>query len=167
MASASSSWLVEHGYELGNHTLWHANLGKYDETVVRDPAARTPRRGCSATCRAISSAPWRSRTASTRSEVGWAMSGSAKGMSYQPRRDPDGRRRRRAVPVREGASIPPGCPASRRVERDLNYWLTYFDKNPGERFVSDGEPATVTVPAARRESSAPTCPRPSRWWSAS
>jgi len=28
-------YLVSHGYEIGNHTLWHANLGKYDETVVR------------------------------------------------------------------------------------------------------------------------------------
>ena len=27
--------LVDNGYELGNHTLWHANLGKYDEAVVR------------------------------------------------------------------------------------------------------------------------------------
>ena len=25
----------------------------------------------------------------------------------------------------------------------------YFDKHPEERFVSDGDPATVTIPAAR------------------
>src|SRR5207244_13048865 len=28
-------YLVSRGYEIGNHTLWHANLGKYDEAVVR------------------------------------------------------------------------------------------------------------------------------------
>ena len=28
-------YLVSRGYEIGNHTLWHANLGKYDETTVR------------------------------------------------------------------------------------------------------------------------------------
>jgi hypothetical protein len=37
------------------------------------------------------------------------------------------------------------------VERDLAYWLAYFEKNPQERFVSDGDPATVTVPAGRRD----------------
>ena len=28
-------FLVSRGYEIGNHTLWHANLGKYDEATVR------------------------------------------------------------------------------------------------------------------------------------
>src|SRR5204863_29598 len=28
-------FLVSRGYELGNHALWHANLGKYDEATVR------------------------------------------------------------------------------------------------------------------------------------
>src|SRR2546428_4564433 len=27
-------YLVSHGYEIVNHTLWHANLGKYHEAVV-------------------------------------------------------------------------------------------------------------------------------------
>ena len=32
-------WLVEHGYEIGNHTLWHANLAKYPESTVRAQVA--------------------------------------------------------------------------------------------------------------------------------
>src|SRR5260370_15383644 len=32
-------YLVSHGYEIGNHTLWHANLGKYDEAGVRPQIA--------------------------------------------------------------------------------------------------------------------------------
>ena len=32
-------YLVGRGYEIGNHTLWHANLGKYDETTVRTQIA--------------------------------------------------------------------------------------------------------------------------------
>ena len=32
-------FLVERGYEIGNHTLWHANLGKYPEAVVRKQIA--------------------------------------------------------------------------------------------------------------------------------
>ena len=31
------------------------------------------------------------------------------------------------------------------MERDLDYWLTYFDRNPGERYVSDGDAGTITV----------------------
>ena len=54
-------------------------------------------------------------------------------------------------PVRQGIRPGTACPASRRVGRDVDYWLTYFDRNPGERYVSDGDPATITVPAARRE----------------
>ena len=31
------------------------------------------------------------------------------------------------------------------METELDYWITYFDRNPGERYVSDGDPATITV----------------------
>jgi len=36
-------------------------------------------------------------------------------------------------------------PRIQAVERDLDYWLTYFDRNPGERYVSDGDATTITV----------------------
>ena len=36
-------------------------------------------------------------------------------------------------------------PRIQAVDRDLDYWLTYFDRNPGERFVGDGDPGTITV----------------------
>ena len=42
-------------------------------------------------------------------------------------------------------------PRIQAVERDLVYWLGYFDKHPQERFVSDGDIARVTVPSARRD----------------
>jgi hypothetical protein len=37
------------------------------------------------------------------------------------------------------------------LEHGLTDWLTHFDKNPEDRFVSDGDPATVTVPATSRD----------------
>ena len=46
---------------------------------------------------------------------------------------------------------PARLPRIQAVERDLGYWLSYFEKNPQERFVSDGDPATVTVPTAARD----------------
>ena len=63
---ASSQYLASRGYEIGNHTLWHATLGRYPETVVREQVASARRTGCSATSPAIASAPSRSRWAPTR-----------------------------------------------------------------------------------------------------
>lgn len=33
-------WLHQQGFELCNHTLWHANLGKYSDAVVQEQIAR-------------------------------------------------------------------------------------------------------------------------------
>lgn len=33
-------WLHDQGFELCNHTLWHANLGKYSDAVVQEQIAR-------------------------------------------------------------------------------------------------------------------------------
>jgi peptidoglycan/xylan/chitin deacetylase (PgdA/CDA1 family) len=37
---AKVRFLAEQGFELCNHTLWHANLGKYDDAFVREQIAR-------------------------------------------------------------------------------------------------------------------------------
>jgi hypothetical protein len=36
-------------------------------------------------------------------------------------------------------------PRIQAVQKDLDYWITYFDRNPGERYVSDGDAGTITV----------------------
>src|SRR5436853_290242 len=46
-------------------------------------------------------------------------------------------------------------PRIQALERDLSAWLDWFDKHPNERFVSDGDPATVTVPTDRRDTLKP------------
>ena len=111
--AASSATSSSHGYEIGNHTLWHANLAQVRRDGGADPARRRPGRGCRSTCRAISSAPWRCRTGVYPREVGWAMSGSVEGHELPPRRDPDGRRRRRPVSATPRRSTRPASPASR------------------------------------------------------
>jgi hypothetical protein len=83
-------------------------------------------------------------------DVTWALRGSAKGTTYSH----DG-----ILMVAGGAAPSPfsrawdgtKLPRIQAVERDLSYWLAHFDKNPADRFVSDGDPAVVTVPAARRD----------------
>ncbi len=39
LATRKLQYLASRGYEIGNHTLWHANLAKYPERVVRQQIA--------------------------------------------------------------------------------------------------------------------------------
>jgi peptidoglycan/xylan/chitin deacetylase (PgdA/CDA1 family) len=142
-------YLVSRGYEIGNHTLWHANLGKYDETVVRVQIAEAQQ--------------WiqrhvpdyRIRTLALPHGVyprdpAWALRGQAKGTTYAH----DG-----ILMVAGGAAPSPFArsfdrvrlPRIQAVERDLATWLGWFDKHPHDRFVSDGDPATITISADRRD----------------
>ena len=141
-------FLVSRGYEIGNHTLWHANLGKYPEPVVRQQIAEAQQ--------------WiqrhvpdyRIRTIALPhgvypKELGWALTGSAKGSTYN----------HDAILMVAGGAAPSPfsekfdpahLPRIQALERDLMYWLDYFDKHPEERFVSDGDTASITVPRVRR-----------------
>jgi peptidoglycan/xylan/chitin deacetylase (PgdA/CDA1 family) len=141
-------YLVSRGYEIGNHTLWHANLGKYDEPVVRTQIAEAQQ--------------WiqrhvpdyRIRTIALPHgvyprDVSWALRGRAKGTSYE----------HDAILMVAGGAAPSPfsrgfdptrLPRIQAVERDLNTWLTWFDKNPQDRFVSDGNPGAITIPSERR-----------------
>jgi peptidoglycan/xylan/chitin deacetylase (PgdA/CDA1 family) len=142
-------YLVSRGYEIGNHTLWHANLGKYDEATVRTQIAEAQvwvRRHVP---------DYRIRTLALPhgvypKDVSWALQGSAKGTTYQ---------NDAILMVAGGAAPSPFArkfdpvhlPRIQAVDRDLGYWLAYFEKNPGERFVSDGNASLVTVPAKHRD----------------
>ncbi len=151
-------WLVENGYEIGNHTLWHANLGKYDEAVVRAQLA-------DAQVWVQKHVPdYKLRTLALPhgvypKQVDWAVTGSAKGTTY----------RHEAILMVAGGAAPSPfsarfdpvrLPRIQAVERDLKEWLTHFEKNPEDRFVSDGDPATITVPTAQRDRVRPTLPKP-------
>jgi peptidoglycan/xylan/chitin deacetylase (PgdA/CDA1 family) len=142
-------YLVRRGYEIGNHTLWHANLAKYPEATVRAQVAEAQvwiqRHVPDYKTRTIA-LPHGAYPA----DVNWVLRGTAKGTTYS----------HEAVLMVAGGAAPSPfsrafdpvrLPRIQAVERDLTYWLNYFDKNPGERFVSDGDPNSVTVPSARRD----------------
>ncbi len=136
-------YLVSQGYEIGNHSLWHAELGRYSEAVVREQLAgaqewvqrHVPGYRFRTLALPLGSYP---------KELGWALSGEAKGMSYK---------HDAILMVAGGAAPSPHArnfdanrlPRIQAVERDLDYWITYFDRNPGERYVSDGDASTITV----------------------
>jgi len=150
-------YLVSRGYEIGNHTLWHANLGKYDEATVRSQISQAQE--------------WiqrhvpdyRIRTLALPHgvyprDLGWILRGTYKGTTY----------RHDAILMVAGGAAPSPfgrtfdalrLPRIQAVERDLASWLDHFQRNPQDRFVSDGDPATVNIPAARRDALRRELPR--------
>jgi peptidoglycan/xylan/chitin deacetylase (PgdA/CDA1 family) len=148
-ATRKLRFLVSSGYEIGNHTLWHANLGKYDEKVVRKQLAEAQEW----VQRHVPD--YKLRTLALPhgvypKDVNWALTGTAKGMSY---------RHDAILMVAGGAAPSPFArtfdptrlPRIQAIDQDLGRWLAYFEKHPGERFVSDGDSTTITTPSGRRD----------------
>jgi len=141
-------YLVSRGFELGNHTLWHATLSKYPETTVRKQLAEAqqwiqqlvPGYRLQTLALPMGAYP---------QELEWAIQGNVDGVNYQHKA------------ILRVAGGPAPSPFSRRfdpyrlpriqaMESELAFWLRYFEQHPGERFVSDGDPATVTIPRSRQ-----------------
>lgn len=142
-------YLVSRGFEIGNHTLWHANLARYPEETVRKQLALAQER----IQRHVPG--YRPRTLALPMgayprEIAWAVRGSVNGSSYQ---------HDAILQVAGGAAPSPfskrfdplRLPRIQALEADISYWLTHFDRTPRERFVSDGDPLTVTVPKGMKQ----------------
>ena len=143
LATRKLQYLASQGYEIGNHSLWHAELGRYSEAVVREQLAgaqewvqrHVPGYRFRTLALPLGSYP---------KELGWALSGEAKGMTYK--HDAILMVAGGAAPSPYARNFDPNrLPRIQAVGTDLDYWITYFDRNPGERYVSDGDPATITV----------------------
>ena len=138
------AYLKSRGFEIGNHTLWHANLAKYDETTVRKQLLEAqewvqkhlPGHRFRSLALPMGAYP---------KELGWAISGGLNGSAY---------RHDAILMVAGGAALSPHArgldpyhlPRIQATEAELGYWISHFDKRSEERYVSDGDPATVTVP---------------------
>lgn len=136
LATRKLQYLATRGYEIGNHTLWHANLGRYPEPVVRRQIAQAQE--------------WiqrhvpgyRLRTLALPMgayprEVAWAVGGGVNGSSY----------RHDGILMVSGGPAP--SPLSKSFDRhrlpriqaiasELDRWLDHFDRHPEERYVSAG-----------------------------
>ena len=138
------AYLKSRGFEIGNHTLWHANLAKYDETTVRKQLLEAqewvqkhlPGYRFRSLALPMGAYP---------KELGWAISGGLNGSAY---------RHDAILMVAGGAALSPHArgldlyhlPRIQATEAELGYWIGHFDKRGEERYMSDGDPATVTVP---------------------
>ncbi len=143
LATRKLQYLASQGYEIGNHTLWHADLSRYPEAVVR---------------RQIATAQewiqrhvpgYRLRTLALPMggfprELGWAMAGESDGIRY--RHDAILKVAGGPAPSPFARSFDPQhLPRIQAIDSELDHWLGYFDRNPEDRYVSDGDPTTITV----------------------
>ena len=136
LATRKLQYLAGHGYEIGNHTLWHANLTRYPEPVVRKQIAwaqewiqqHVP--------------SYRPRTIALPMggyprEIAWAVSGGVNGSSY---------RHDAILMVSGGPALSPRSkgfdpyhlPRIQAIDAEIDHWLTYFDRHPENRYVSAG-----------------------------
>ncbi|MDO8501527.1 MAG: polysaccharide deacetylase family protein [Gemmatimonadaceae bacterium] len=145
-------WLKDQGFELCNHTLWHANLGKYSDTVVQEQIAR----GQMAIDSALSG--YKVRTFALPLGVWPKNRALAKSGSWtDPKTKQVVRYDNEAVlEVSGGPTVSPYDPAFnplsiKRIQifdNQLEHVLDRLDKN-ASRYVSDGDPDTVAKPTGK------------------
>jgi peptidoglycan/xylan/chitin deacetylase (PgdA/CDA1 family) len=144
LAGRKLQYLATHGYEIGNHTLWHANLAKYPERVVRRQLAtaqewiqrHVPGYRIRTLALPMGAYP---------QDLRWAVEGAEGQVAY--RHDAILRVSGGAAPSPQARGFDPyHLPRIQAVESELSHWLGYFERNPQERYVSDGDASVITVP---------------------
>jgi peptidoglycan/xylan/chitin deacetylase (PgdA/CDA1 family) len=144
LAGRKLQYLATHGYEIGNHTLWHANLARYPERVVRRQLAtaqewiqrHVPGYRIRTLALPMGAYP---------QDLRWAVEGAGGQVAY--RHDAILRVAGGAAPSPQARGFDPyHLPRIQAVESELSHWLGYFERNPQERYVSDGDASVITVP---------------------
>ncbi|MFA1548131.1 polysaccharide deacetylase family protein [Actinomadura chokoriensis] len=153
-AAAGLKWLQQHGFEIGNHTVTHPNLSSMSEKAVRkeisgmeDRIARLTGTHTTTFAYPFGSVPkkeaWAERQDDAYSFQGMFLAG------WRPSISPfdEDFDRWKIDRVRSEGKI---------KENDCKRycstaWLDYLDKNPDERYTSDGDPNTVTFPKAAED----------------
>ncbi len=147
-------WLVAHGYELGDHTYDHIQLGK--STLSDVDVQREIVKGAQVIHAAIPG--YRIKTmalpdGSIPKTESLATHGSWGGESYgfaaafnsgaEPDVSPYSAKFQTTVLPRIAVLQDPN------VKFGADWWITYYEQHPNERFISDGDPSKVTFPSSR------------------
>ena len=144
-------YLIDNGYDIANHTYSHAALNRLDSYALQQEIGKQHNNLKEILpegylVRSIVY-PYGQRPA--KSLRSYALKGSCGGVEYSY-----------DIALREGqsgASATPGhikfdplntprVRASENAETDLGWCLDYYKDNPDQRYVSDGDPNTVSVP---------------------
>ena len=154
-------WLADNGFELCNHTLWHAQLSKYPDAFVQEQIARLTLAVDSAVpgykmrSMALPQGLWPKNRALA-SKGSWKDPKSGKTITYD---------HEAVFEVAGGPSRSPYDPAfnplsTNRIQVIGNAIAQTMDRleKSGNAYISDGNPATIARPPAA-PSSASTTPR--------
>jgi len=144
LAGRKLQYLAAHGYEIGNHTLWHANLSKYPAGVVRQQLA-TAQEWIQQSVPGYHIRTLALPMGAYPRDIKWAIEGAERQIVY---------RHDAVLKVAGGAAPSPYArgfdpyhlPRIQALESELAHWLGYFERNPQDRYVSDGDTSVITVP---------------------
>lgn len=144
-------WLVANGYEIGSHTITHANLGKLSEAAVQKEIGgnvaaiekAVPGYKVTTFCRPFGVAPQNGKLLENGSYEGKDYSFNAVTLvGSDPSKsvfgdgfDPFFTHR-----IRSG-------PKSKPVDSDSTFWLNLLDKGQWTPYTSDGNPDTISYPS--------------------
>jgi hypothetical protein len=137
--------LVRMGFEIGNHTLWHADLKRYSAEIVQKQLEQ----GAAAIQRRVPGYQVRVLAlpmGNYPKDKGLASDGSFEGIRYHH----DAVLRAVGGPALSPFHCqfdPSHLPRIQAVEMELQHWWRYFENNRNELFTSDGDPETVSANA--------------------
>ncbi len=146
----SLTWLIEQGFELGNHTHWHADLSSLPDDEVQKVIANT-------------------EAMITEAVPGYQLQSLALPFGlWPPNRElafagswRDASNQHEAVML-VGAEPAPSplshrfdprmTPRIQATSQELGRWFGEMEADPQTRYVSDGDPLTVSIPAGQKAS---------------
>lgn len=150
------SWLHEHGFEIGNHTHGHANLGELSAAATQRELAKVERMVTAAVPNAdVTTMALPLGVSPEEAEL--ATHGSWRGTSYdyagvflvgaRPAPSPYAADFDRLAIPRIRSQSTDGPEAKWSSAR----WLDYLDSHPDERYTSDGDPSHISFPEGRAD----------------
>jgi hypothetical protein len=137
-----------HGHEICNHTMWHAQLNKYPDAFVQDQIGSgqdSIMHYLPSDYRIVTFALPLGLWPKTRSLAWHGSYRGGKSYDYLTVLEVAGGPNESPYDVKyDGHSVNRVISAPGALDREL----AFFDEHPEERFVSDGDAGTITVPAA-------------------
>lgn len=141
--------LLELGFDIGNHTLNHTNLRKLDNRAIQKEIALSAKRAYSFLPKYpfhLLALPYGAIPKNDKV----LEKGEFAGFRYE---------NKAVLLVGAEPALPPyhvdyksfRVPRIQAIDSELNKWLDYFQRYPGERFISDGNPNVTTIPLDYKE----------------